>query len=158
MQTRTLTLLGLITAALLGTPAPAQSPHPTPMPLFADAIKASHGRLQLSLFHVESKATGDLAALKAHLPNHLAYLASLEANGQLFMAGPLGNDDGVSWNGDGLLIYRATDLTAARAIAEADPLHRSGARHFTIRPWLVNDGRIQLSITLSTQRLELPSP
>jgi uncharacterized protein len=122
------------------------------------ALQASAGRLQLQLFQVTSTVADGLAAVKAHLPAHLAYLATLEASGKLFMAGPLCNEDGATWSGDGLLIYHAADFAEAQRIAAADPLHASGARTCVIRPWVVNDGRLSLSLTLSTQQLQVTPP
>jgi uncharacterized protein len=37
-----------------------------------------------------------------------------------------------------MFIVRAQSLAAARAIAEADPMHASGARQYELRPWLLN--------------------
>jgi uncharacterized protein len=48
--------------------------------------------------------------------------------------------------------YRVNSLAsvaAATAIAAADPMHKSGARTFKIRPWLLNDGSITIRVTLS---------
>lgn len=55
--------------------------------------------------------------------------------------------------GAGLIVYRAESLGAARKIAEADPMHRSGARSFTIRRCLVNEGSLNVSVRLSTRQL-----
>ena len=44
------------------------------------------------------------------------------------------------WHGDGLFIYRAESRDAAVRLAEADPMHARGARRFTVRPWLLNEG------------------
>lgn len=46
-------------------------------------------------------------------------------------------------------------MEAAAAIAQADPMHRSGARTFTIRPWLLNFGKMTIQITLSESQREL---
>ena len=52
--------------------------------------------------------------------------------------------------GMGLIIYRAESLNAARALAEGDPMHKSGARSFVLRRWMINEGSITLSANLST--------
>ena len=57
--------------------------------------------------------------------------------------------------GSGLIIYRAESMEAARAIAEADPMHASGIRTYTLRKWLVNEGSFQLDVKLSTQSVRL---
>ncbi len=116
-----------------------------------NAYRASEGRLRKQLFVVTSTALGPIAALKPYLPDHLAYLAGLEASGELFMAGPLMNDDPTTWSGDGLLIYAAASYERAVEIATHDPLHASGVRSFSIRPWLLNDGSLRFSVAFSTQ-------
>jgi uncharacterized protein len=121
----------------------------------ADAVAASEGRLRKQLFVVTSKAEKGFAPLKEHLPAHLAYLRTLEDTGELFMGGPLFNDDPAQWSGDGLLVYAASDLADAKRIADADPLHQSGARSYTVRAWLVNDGALSLTVRLSDQKGEV---
>lgn len=95
----------------------------------------------LTLYVVTSVAQG-LDAVQAHIEDHLGYLRELEDRGVLFAAGPLWTDDGDYFEGDGLLIYRAGSVVEAQAIADADPMHASGARTYRIRPWFVHDGTI----------------
>ena len=73
----------------------------------------------------------------------------------MFAAGPLA-ERGESWSGDGMVIIRADSLEEATKIAEADPMHSSGARKFNIRPWLMNEGGFNLRVTFSDgkQRIE----
>jgi len=71
------------------------------------------------------------------------------------MAGPLSDETGELMEGVGMIVYRAESLAAAKALAEADPMHKSGTRNFTIRRWLVNEGSFQLDIKLSAQRVRL---
>jgi uncharacterized protein YciI len=117
----------------------------------ADALKASEGRLRKLLFMVTSKAKAGFGPIKDNIEAHLEYLGALEANGTLFMAGPLFNEEPDSWSGDGLLIYNVSSLEEATRIAKADPLHQSGAREYSIRPWLLNDGCLNLAVRLSNQ-------
>lgn len=121
----------------------------------AEAVKASQGRLQKTLFVVVSTAADGLAPLKENVHAHLEYLAGLERSGQLFLAGPLFDEDPDAWSGDGLLVYNAADIDEARRIAEGDPMHRSGARRYTIRPWLCNDGALTLRVRLSDRSAAL---
>lgn len=74
------------------------------------------------------------------LPAHLAYQAELENAGVLALAGPLSDTSGELMEGEGLIIYRAASLADACNLAEKDPMHLSGARSFTVRAWLVNEG------------------
>ncbi len=114
----------------------------------AKIIEASGNSLKLQLYVVTSTAKS-LDKVKQNLAEHRAYLKELEAKNILFGAGPLWTDDGQFFEGDGLLIYRADSVEEAEKIAKTDPMHTSGARTFTIRPWLLNDGRITIQITLS---------
>lgn len=111
-------------------------------------IESSAPSLRMQLYVVTSKATS-LDAVKVNLAEHRAYLRTLEEKDVLFGAGPLWTDDGQYFEGDGMLIYRASSVEEATAIAQADPMHASGARTFTIRPWLLNDGSITIRVTLS---------
>ena len=48
-----------------------------------------------------------------------------------------------------MVIIRANTLSEAKEIANSDPMHKSGARSFIVRPWLLNEGTITLSINYS---------
>jgi len=58
-------------------------------------------------------------------------------------------------NGTGLIVYRAPSMAAARAIAEADPMHSTGTRRFTSRRWLIDEGSLQIDLKLSAQAVKL---
>jgi uncharacterized protein len=111
-------------------------------------VESSAPSLGMQLYVVTSTANS-LAAVKENLAEHRAYLRQLEERDVLFGAGPLWTDDGQYFEGDGMLIYRAASVEAATSIAQADPMHISGARTFKLRPWLLNDGSITIRITLS---------
>jgi len=121
------------------------------MVAWAEYKKAAkeRGSLALELYAVISTPTGAPEAVKDNLPDHLAYQAEQERAGALAFAGPLSDLSGDNMHGTGMIIYRAASLEAARAIAEQDPMHKSGAREFTIRRWLVNEGSFVLSVGLS---------
>lgn len=110
----------------------------------------SRGALALELYVAHSTPSGGPEQVKAALPNHLAYQAELERNGQLAFAGPMSDETGEHMQGVGLIIYRAGSLEEARVLAEADPMHKSGARTFVLRRWMINEGSINLSVGLST--------
>jgi uncharacterized protein YciI len=93
--------------------------------------------------------TGGLDALEEHLAEHLAYQKDLEACGITFAAGPFANDDETAWSGEGMIIVRAASVEEATAIAQADPMHRSGVRRFRVRPWLLNEGSYTLTVRYS---------
>ena len=111
----------------------------------------SKGVLALELYVVQSAPVVDKDRLREVLPEHLAYQGRMEKSGNLIFAGPLSDDSGENWSGAGLIVYRATSLDAARALATADPMHESGCRTFIIRRWLLNEGQLRLTVSLSTQ-------
>ena len=108
------------------------------------------GALALELYVVRSMPTGDPEAVKASLSDHLAYQRELEEAGRLVMAGPVSDESGENMIGAGLILYRAVSMGDANRMAENDPMHKSGARSFTIRKWLVNEGKLNVSVGLST--------
>jgi uncharacterized protein YciI len=114
-------------------------------------IARSRGALALELYVVESTPRATPEELRETLPDHLAYQQELEAAGNLVLAGPLSDDSGELMEGAGLIVYRAASLDAARALAEADPMHSRERREFRIRRWLVNEGSLTLQVRLSQQ-------
>ncbi|WP_420862508.1 YciI family protein [Algirhabdus cladophorae] len=115
----------------------------------------SRGALALELYVAHSTPDKAPEDVKAALGNHLAYQAQLEAKGQLAFAGPMSDETGDHMQGMGLIIYRAASLEEARALAEADPMHSSGARRFTLRRWMINEGSLTLNVGLSTKTVGL---
>ena len=84
------------------------------------------------------------------LPAHLEYQIALERDGSLFGAGPIFEDGGSMPTG-GMIILRAEDEAAARAIADADPFHAAGLRRFTLHRWLLNEGAMTVTVRYSDQ-------
>ncbi|KPA22255.1 YciI-like protein [Shimia sp. SK013] len=110
----------------------------------------SRGALALELFVAHSTPAKAPQDVKASLPDHLAYQADLERAGQLAFAGPMSDETGAHMQGVGLIVYRADSLEAAQQLAENDPMHKSGARSYVMRRWLINEGSLNLSVGLST--------
>jgi hypothetical protein len=54
-----------------------------------------------------------------------------------------------------MIIYRAKDMDEAYKLAQGDPMHSSGARTFTVKKWLVNEGRLSFTINLSSQTADM---
>lgn len=127
------------------------------MVAWTDYKKAAkeRGSLALELYVVTSTPASGPDAVKDNLPSHLAYQNEQESLGNLAFAGPLSDESGEQMEGMGMIVYRAESLAAATRIADADPMHKSGARSYTIRRWLVNEGSLQLNIRLSAQSVEL---
>lgn len=109
----------------------------------------AEGLLAKEFFVVLTEPAGDKDKVRAALAEHLDYQRKLEAEGALLAAGPLSDETGSEWTGKGLIILRADNLEAAREIARADPMHKSGARRFTLLPWMMNEGAFTLAVSLS---------
>jgi uncharacterized protein len=91
----------------------------------------------------------NLGPVLENLEPHIAYQTKLEADGVMFAAGPLSDDAEQEWLGDGLFIYRAGSRDEVVKLAEADPMHASGARRFTVRPWMLNEGTFSVRLFYS---------
>ncbi len=126
------------------------------MPAWKDykAAAQDRGALACEMYAIVSTPAkpGDL---QKNLPAHLQYQAEMEQQGHLVMAGPLSDLTGEQMEGVGMIIYRADSLQTATALADADPMHKSGTREYTIRRWLVNEGSFQLNIKLSAQSVSI---
>ncbi len=127
------------------------------MPAWKEYKKAAkeRGSLALELYVITSTPVKSPDELKARLPAHLEYQAEQEQLGNLALAGPLSDLTGELMEGVGMIIYKAESLEAAVALADADPMHKSGTREYTIRRWLVNEGNLQLNVKLSAQSISL---
>lgn len=127
------------------------------MPAWAEYKQEAEkrGSLALELYVVVSTPAKSPEELKKNLPAHLAYQAEQEQSGSLALAGPLSDPSGELMEGVGMIIYRADSLEAATALADNDPMHKTGTRQYTIRRWLVNEGSFQLDIKLSAQSVKL---
>lgn len=126
------------------------------MPAWDDYKRSarSRGALALELYVAES-TPAQPERLPALLADHLAYQAEREADGSLAFAGPLSDDSGEQMLGAGLIVYRAESLEAARALADADPMHAQGVRTYRLRRWLVNEGSLRIELKLSAQAVSL---
>lgn len=84
------------------------------------------------------------------LPAHLDYQIAMERDGTLFGAGPIFEDGGTVPTG-GMIIVRAKDEAAARALADADPFHAEGLREYTLHRWMLNEGAMTFTVRYSDQ-------
>jgi len=115
----------------------------------SDILEKTPQMLQKQLYIVHTKPVDGLGPVMENLNPHLEFQIKLEQDGIMFAAGPLWADDEETWEGEGMVVIRADNLAHARDIAASDPMHASGAREFTVRPWLVNEGGFTLRITFS---------
>lgn len=119
------------------------------------SLRKEQGLLAMELYMVHTRPAKGTEAVLANLKEHLAYQSDIEAKGIMFAAGPLADENAERWTGEGMIIIRAGSLDEARAVADADPMHKSGARVYTLRPWLMNEGMISLKLHWSDRRLAL---
>lgn len=120
-----------------------------------DVLNASKGMLQMQLYVVFTTPTKGLGPVMENLEAHLGHQRALERRGIMVAAGPYWADDGETWEGEGMVIIRANSLAEAREIAASDPMHKSGARSFRVRPWLWNEGSMTLKISCSERKIEV---
>ena len=120
-----------------------------------DILEASKGMLQKQLYVVFTKPTDGMAPVMENIKEHLDFQVELERKGIMFGAGPFWADNETDWHGEGMVIIRAESLAHAKEIAASDPMHKSGARAFEVRPWLLNEGTVTVKITYSDGNREL---
>jgi hypothetical protein len=121
----------------------------------ADILKACEAMLRKQLYVVFTKPTDGMGPVMANLKEHLDFQIDLEKRGVMFGAGPFWNDAEDAWQGEGMVIIRAASLTEAKAIADSDPMHKAGARSYTVRPWLLNEGTVTIKMTYSDGKREI---
>ena len=120
-----------------------------------DVLNASSEMLNKDLYVVFTKPTNGMIPVMENLEDHLKFQVSLEKQGIMFGAGPFWEDNEIDWNGEGMVIIRANSIEHAKEIASSDPMHKSGARSFTVRPWLLNEGNIEISLDYSTGKFKI---
>ena len=102
-------------------------------------LSRAHGFVAKLFYLMQTTPVRGLDAVFASLPAHLQYWVDLEKRGVLLAGGPLLPEDlSQDYKGDGLVVFRAGSLEEAQHISAQDPMHLSGARQFTVTPWLVN--------------------
>lgn len=116
-------------------------------------VEASKGTLQKQLYAIFTMPTNGLGPIMENLEKHLEFQVGLECDGIMFAAGPMWNDAETEWNGEGIVVVRAASRKDAEAIAAKDPMHVSGARSYRVRPWMINEGTINLRLDLSSQKV-----
>lgn len=113
------------------------------------------GLLVKTMYAVHTTPVNGLGPVMAVIDEHVAWQVKLEQEGIMFAAGPFSNIEETEWDGEGFFIYRASSREEAISIAERDPMHSSGARSFTVRTWMVNEGSYRVNINYSTGRAEV---
>lgn len=118
------------------------------------AIVEEKGMLAKKLYIVTTFAVNGLDKVLEMIEPHIEYQVELERRGIMFGAGPNWTEDETEWRGEGTVIIRAQSFNEACEIMEADPMHSSGARKFTIRPWLMNEGHLSFTLDFSSGKFK----
>ena len=126
-----------------------------PKILAQDVRNACEGMLRKQLYAVFTRPVNGLGPVMEILDEHLEFQISLEERGIMFGAGPFWTDDEQEWRGEGMVIIRAENLEAAKAIAAEDPMHASGAREYEVRPWMLCEGSMTIKLSHSKRSYEI---
>jgi uncharacterized protein YciI len=118
-------------------------------------VSRERGFLAKQLYVIFTTPNHGIGPVMEHLQVHLDYQEQLERRGIMFAAGPHWTDDERYWNGEGMVVIRASSLAEAQKIAADDPMHKAGARSYRVRPWLVNEGVITVKLGFASGRFEL---
>jgi len=113
-------------------------PDPLPDP------RTDNNLLGLHLWVIETVVI-DVELMMATMDSHIRYQLKLEREGIMFAAGPVFELDAKIPSG-GMIVIRAETAEIARSIADADPMHNSGARNYTLRKWVVNEGSFTITV------------
>ncbi len=89
------------------------------------------------------------ADIERHVDAHLAWLLKLEVDGAVFLSGPLTSGPGAR-PGSGVTVLRAESAERASEIAATDPFVLAGLRSFEVLGWRINEGTIQIRLSLGT--------
>ncbi len=89
------------------------------------------------------------AQIEQHADEHVAWLLKLEADGVVFLSGPLVSGPGIA-PGSGVTVLRAPAAADAAAIAATDPFVLAGLRRFEVFGWRVNEGAVSVQLSLGT--------
>lgn len=119
-------------------PYPETLPHPS----------KDEKLLGLALWVIETMPV-NREIISVTMEEHIRYQLELERTGIMFAAGPVFGPDATKPDGNGLVIIRADNVDQARAIADADPMHRSGGRSYRLRQWRVNEGSFTVTVPFS---------
>ena len=120
----------------------------------AQATVSSDTFLKKTLYVVFTRPIKPWEEIAAVLREHLAYQVSLEQRGIMFGAGPLASEEGGP-RGRGMIIIRAGSFAEAKAIADADPMHKLGVRDYSIDRWTMNEGTVTIRVSYSDQRMTI---
>jgi uncharacterized protein YciI len=109
-------------------------------------------RKKLYLVTMTAKTTPDRMA--PYLADHLEYMTELARQGVLFASGPVLDANGAP-TGDGLSIFNTASAEEARRFAEQDPFYVHGLRAFEVRPWMLMEGSLTVTLNFAEGTLRV---
>lgn len=144
---------GLMSMSSAQTPQPIQGPAGTPELV---AAAQADGMLAKVLYVVLTRGVDPAQAPKnvdaaAAGKQHIEYQKKLEKDGILFAAGPFSANDIPA---QGMIMIRAGSEAEARAIADADPMHKFGLRTYTLGRWQIHEGSVSVRVNFSNGTYE----
>ncbi len=83
------------------------------------------------------------------------FVHTIEDGGIMVMGGQITPEGAEDAGGLGIIVIRANSFEQARAIAERDPAHSSGARTFDLYKWQINEGSTTIRLKFSDQSFVL---
>lgn len=128
------------------------NPNSLPVPA---VMEASAKMLQKQLYAIFTTPVNGIGPVLENMEDHLAFQVEIEKEGIMYAAGPMWTDDEQSWEGDGMVVVRASSREEAIGIANRDPMHQRGAREFRVRPWMINEGTVTVRLDYSSQSFTL---
>ena len=118
-------------------------------------LSETKGFLAMQMFIVTTTPTGGMGPVMENLEPHLAFQGELEKAGVMFAAGANFTENGEEWRGEGTVVIRAGSIAEARQIMDKDPMHVSGARKYTVKHWIVNEGKITVELDYSSGKFTM---
>jgi uncharacterized protein len=145
---------GMMSMADAQSAAPIQGPAGTPELVAAAKADGMLAKVVYVVFTrgVDPAKTPKNVDTQAALKQHIEYQKKLEKDGILFAAGPFSSNDVPA---QGLIMIRAGSEAQARAIADADPMHKLGLRIYTLGRWQIHEGTMSVRVNFSNGTYEL---
>ena len=108
--------------------------------------------LRKKLWIIETRGVPGVTPSDRQMREHLEHQMAIEKAGILFAAGPVSGVDPPY----GMIIVRAASRADAQRIADSDPMHIHKLRTYVLKEWMVNEGRINVTLDFSdgTYRFE----
>jgi len=105
-------------------------------------------------FYVALRKPLDLKRVADVLPRHLEWMLEAERTGEVFLSGPF-TGEGPPGSQGGMSILRAPSMEEAQRLITQDPFIAEGVFEAELRPWLLMEGSLNCTITLSNQRASI---